>query len=221
MRLPRFHIFMRKVHSAPIHSKIWDAHLFEMGSVWWAICCHSKVGVPRCCFNGVGSDGILPRYQMGVIDVYMDADTAPAGVVVVTKNGAGAAGQPAVFALVYPVSIRILVACTGRGYVSRMEWLLPRADLCRAGPCHAGVQRRARLCFLAPVFADAPPAVAAALCRALVVADLRHRLYDGNRIDLAASRDHLGLYPAPHPLAAAHPAGAIAADPPSRQAAIC
>lgn len=123
-------------------------------------------------FEAETSQGILPRYQMGVIDVYMDADTAPAGVVVVAKNGAGAADQPAVYDLVYPVSIRILVACTGRGYVSRMEWPLPRADLCGAGPCHAGVQRRARLCFLAPVFADAPAAVAVALCRALVVADL-------------------------------------------------
>lgn len=102
----------------------------------------------------------------------MDADTAPPRAMVVTKNGAGAADQPAVYDLVYPVPICILVACTGRGYVSRMEWLLPRADLCRAGPGHAGVQRRACLCLLAAVFADALPAVAAALCRALVVADL-------------------------------------------------
>lgn len=109
---------------------------------------------------------------MGVIDVYKDADTATVEVVVAAKIGAGAADQPAVYDLVYPVPIRILVACTGRGYVSRMEWLLPRADLCRAGPGHAGVQRRACLCLLAAVFADALPAVAAALCRALVVADL-------------------------------------------------
>ena len=123
-------------------------------------------------FDDAANHGILPRHQMGVIDVYKDADTATVEVVVVAKIGAGAADQPAVFALVYSVPIRILVACTGRGYVSRMEWLLPRADLCRAGSCHAGVQLRARLCLLAAVFADAPPAVAAALCRALVVADL-------------------------------------------------
>lgn len=102
----------------------------------------------------------------------MDADTATAGVVVVAKSGAGTADQPAVYDLVYPVPIRILVACTGRGYVSRMERFLPRADLCRAGPSHAGVQHRARLCLRAAVYADAPAAVAAALCRALVVADL-------------------------------------------------
>ena len=158
---------------------------------------------------------------MGVIDVYMDADTAPDGVVVVAKSGVGAADQPAIYGFVYPVPIRFLVACTGRGYFPPMERPLFGADLCRAGPGHAGVQCRTRLCFTAPVFADAPPAVAAALCRALVVADLRPCLYDGDCVDLAAPRDHLGLYPAPHPLAAAHLGTSAAADPPSRQAAIC
>lgn len=102
----------------------------------------------------------------------MDADTAPAGALVFAKDGAGAADQPVVHHFVYPVSIRILVACTDRGYVPRMERPLFRAYLCRAGPDHAGVQRRARLCFLAPVFADTTAAVAAALCRTLVVANL-------------------------------------------------
>ena len=44
---------------------------------------------------------------------------------------------------------------------------------------------------------------------------------DGNRIDLAASRDNPNLCSASLPLAAAHPAGAAAADPPAWQAAIC
>ena len=44
---------------------------------------------------------------------------------------------------------------------------------------------------------------------------------DGNCVDLATSRDHLELYPAPHPLAAAHPVVAAAADPPAWQATIC
>ena len=109
---------------------------------------------------------------MGAIDVYMGADTAPAGVVVVTKNGAGAADQPAVYDLVYPVSIRVVVARTDRGYVPRMEWPLFRPYHCRAGPDHAGVQRRARWCFFTPVCADTTSAVAAALCRTLVVANL-------------------------------------------------
>lgn len=91
---------------------------------------------------------------------------------VFAKNSAGAADQPAVYDLVYPVSIRILVASPDRGYVPRMEWPLFRAYLCRAGPDHAGVQRRTRWCFLAPVFADTTPDVAAALCRAMFVANL-------------------------------------------------
>lgn len=158
---------------------------------------------------------------MGVIDVYMDADTAPDGVVVVAKSGVGAADQPAIYGFVYPVPIRFLVACTDRRYLPPMERPLFGGDLCRAGPGHAGVQCRTRLCFLAPVFADAPPAVAAALCRALVVADLRPCLYDGHCIDLATAGDNPRLYPASLPLAAAHPAAASVADPPSRQAAIC
>lgn len=55
--------------SGSVTNDIWDTHLSDVGLVWWAICCHSKVGVPRCCFNGVASDGILPRHQMGVINV--------------------------------------------------------------------------------------------------------------------------------------------------------
>lgn len=102
----------------------------------------------------------------------MDADTAPCGAMVFAKSGAGTADQPAVYDLVYPVSIRIMVACTGRGYARPMEWLIPQSYLGRADPGHAGVQRRTCLCFLAAVYADAPPAVAAALCRNLVVADL-------------------------------------------------
>lgn len=102
----------------------------------------------------------------------MDADTAPDGALAVAKNGAGAADQPAVYDLVYPVPIRILVAHPGRGYFPPMGRLLPESYLGRAGLGHAGIQRRARLRLLSPVFADAPPAVAAALCRALVVADL-------------------------------------------------
>ena len=40
----------------------------------------------------------------------MDADNAPGGAMVFAKNDSGAADQSAVYDLVYPVSIRILVA---------------------------------------------------------------------------------------------------------------
>ncbi|MNR43315.1 hypothetical protein D3C85_1619270 [compost metagenome] len=102
----------------------------------------------------------------------MDADTAPGGALVFAKNSVGTADQPAVSDLVYPVSIRILVANADRQCIPCVGRLLSRKYLCGAGPGHVGVQRRARLRFLALVFADAPAAVAAALCRALVVADL-------------------------------------------------
>ena len=92
--------------------------------------------------------------------------------VVFTENGAGTADQPAVSALVYPVPIRFLVACTDRGHVPTMERPLFGADLCRVGAAHAGVQRFARLRLLPPVSADTPPAAATTLCRALAVADL-------------------------------------------------
>lgn len=102
----------------------------------------------------------------------MDDDTEPAGALVFAKNGAGTAGQPAVYDLVYPVPVRFLVANADRHCIPSVGRLLSRKYLCGAGPGHVGVQRRARLRFLALVFADAPAAVAAALCRALVVADL-------------------------------------------------
>ena len=151
----------------------------------------------------------------------MYADTAPDGALVFAKNGAGAAGRPAVYDLVYPVPVRFLVANADRQCIPCVGRLLSRKYLCGAGPGHAGIQLRARLCLLAPVFADAAPAVAAALCRALAVANLRPCLYDGDSLDLAAPRDHLDLYRAPYPLAAAYPAAAAVADPPAWQAAIC
>jgi len=80
-------------------------------------------------FDAETSQGILPRHQMGAIDVYMDADTAPDGALVVAENGAGAADQPAVSDFVYPVSIRILVACIGRGDACPMERSLPQSYL--------------------------------------------------------------------------------------------
>ncbi len=123
-------------------------------------------------FEAETSQGILPRYQMGVIDVYMDAGTAPAGVAVVAKNGVGAADQPAVYDLVYPVPVRFLVANADRQCVPCMGRLLSRKYLCRAGSAHAEAGCPSGCTLLAPVFADTPPAVAAALCRALVVADL-------------------------------------------------
>lgn len=124
------------------------------------------------CFKGYPSHGILPRHQMGVIDVYMDTDTAPVGVVVVAKNGAGAAGQPAVYDLVYPVPVRFLVANAVRQCIPCVGRLLSRKYLCRAGSAHAEAGCPSGHTLLASVFADAPAAVAAALCRALVVADL-------------------------------------------------
>lgn len=42
----------------------------------------------------------------------MDADTAPGEELVFAKGCAGAADQFVVYDLVYPVPIRILVACT-------------------------------------------------------------------------------------------------------------
>lgn len=102
----------------------------------------------------------------------MDTDTAPAGVVVVAKSGAGAADQPAVFAFVYPVPVRFLVANADRQCIPCVGRLLSRRYLCRAGSAHAEAGYPSGHTLLAPVFADAAPAVAAALCRTLVVADL-------------------------------------------------
>lgn len=99
-------------------------------------CRHLEVGVRRCCFEEADRGGILPRHQVGVIDVYMDADTAPAGVVVVAKNGAGAADQPAVYDLVYPVPIRFLVANADRQCIPCVGRFLSRKYLCGAGPGH-------------------------------------------------------------------------------------
>ena len=102
----------------------------------------------------------------------MDAKDAPAGAVDLAENGAGAADQPAVCALLHPVSVRLLVAGVGGRYFPRVGRLLSRTYFCRAGAAHAGVQRFARLRLLPPVSADAPPAAATTLCRALAVADL-------------------------------------------------
>lgn len=67
----------------------------------------------------------------------MDVDTATAGVVVFAKNGAGAADQPAVYDLVYPVPVRFLVANAVRQCIPCVGRLLSRKYLCRAGSAHA------------------------------------------------------------------------------------
>lgn len=102
----------------------------------------------------------------------MDADTAPDGALVFAKNGAGAADQPAVFAFVHPVPVRFLVANVDRQCIPCVGRLLSRRYLCRAGSAHVEAGYLSGHTLLASVFADAPAAVAAALCRALVVADL-------------------------------------------------